>query len=60
MGIPFLTLVVFPERKDNAEIVIVIHENHDFTDRVRWVGDDERAKHIYLAFYPVFSVWGWT
>tara|TARA_B100001750_G_C15360596_1_gene521997 strand:+ start:552 stop:851 length:300 start_codon:yes stop_codon:yes gene_type:complete len=52
-GHPFSTFVVFPERESNAEIVIVIHENHGLTDWMRWVGD-RRAKHGYLALCPDF------
>ncbi len=52
-GHPFSTFVVFPEKKDNAEIVIVIHENRGLTDRMHWVGD-ERAKHGYLTLCPDF------
>lgn len=37
-GHPFSTFVVFPERKANAGIVIVIHGNHGLTDWMRLGG----------------------
>ena len=34
------SFVVFPESKNNADIVVIIHENRGLTDWVRWVGDE--------------------
>lgn len=45
--------VVFPEKKDKATAVIVIHENKGLTDWVRVVAD-ELAAHGYLAIAPDF------
>ena len=49
----FSIFEAFAERKDNTEIVIVIHENHGLTDWLRWE-EDERAKHKYLPLCPDF------
>ena len=46
----FLT---FPEIKEKATSVVVIHENRGLTDWVRWVGD-ELAKHGFVAICPDF------
>lgn len=45
--------VVFPEKKDKATAVLVIHENKGLTDWVRTV-TDELAAHGYLAIAPDF------
>lgn len=45
--------VVFPEKKEKATAVIVIHENKGLTDWVRTVAD-ELAANGYLAIAPDF------
>ena len=47
------SFVVFPESKNNADIVVIIHENRGLTDWVRWVGD-EIAKNGNFAICPDF------
>lgn len=46
-------VVVFPEVKGEADIVIVIHENRGLTDWVRLIGDKVAAEG-YVAFCPDF------
>jgi carboxymethylenebutenolidase len=43
--------VVYPERRENATAVVVIHENRGLTDWVRSVAD-QLASHGYLAIAP--------
>lgn len=47
------TLVVYPERKDAAPIVIVIHEIFGLTDWVKGVAD-QLAKEGFIAIAPDF------
>ena len=47
------SFVVFPESKNNADIVVIIHENRGLTDWVRSVGD-EIAKNGHLPFALIF------
>jgi carboxymethylenebutenolidase len=50
-GGKLLTWVVYPERKDKAGIVIVIHEVFGLTDWVRGVAD-QLAKEGFIALAP--------
>ena len=45
--------LAFPEIKEKATSVVVIHENRGLTDWVRWVGD-ELAKNGFVAICPDF------
>ena len=48
---PLRTYVVFPERKDNAPVVIVIHEIFGLTDWIRSVAD-QLAADGFIAVAP--------
>jgi carboxymethylenebutenolidase len=48
---PLLTWVVYPERKDKAPVVIVIHEINGLTDWVRAVAD-QLAAEGFIAVAP--------
>ncbi len=48
---PIRTWVVFPERKDKAPIVIVIHEIYGLSDWIRGVAD-QLAKDGFIALAP--------
>jgi len=50
---PLLTWVVYPERKDKAPVVIVIHEIYGLTDWVRAVAD-QLAADGFIAVAPDF------
>jgi carboxymethylenebutenolidase len=50
-GTPIRTWIVYPERKDRAGIVIVIHEIYGLSDWVRGVAD-ELAKEGFIAVAP--------
>jgi carboxymethylenebutenolidase len=50
---PLLTWVVYPERKDKAPVVIVIHEIYGLTDWVRAVAD-QLAAEGFIAAAPDF------
>jgi carboxymethylenebutenolidase len=47
------SFVIYPERKDNAPVVIVIHEIFGLTDWVRGVAD-QLAKEGFIAIAPDF------
>jgi carboxymethylenebutenolidase len=51
MKVPLKTFVVYPERKDNAPVVIVIHEIFGLTDWVRSVAD-QLAADGFIAIAP--------
>ena len=51
MKVPLKTFVVYPERKDNAPVVIVIHEIFGLTDWVRSVAD-HLAADGFIAIAP--------
>ena len=48
---PLLTWVVYPERKDKAPVVIVIHEIYGLTDWIRAVAD-QLAAEGFIAVAP--------
>jgi len=50
-SVKLLTWVVYPERKDKAPVVLVIHEIFGLTDWARGVAD-QLAKEGYLAVAP--------
>ena len=50
-GTPIKTFVVYPERKDAAPVVIVIHEVFGLSDWVRGVAD-QLAKEGFIAVAP--------
>jgi carboxymethylenebutenolidase len=50
-GAPIRTWVVFPERKDKAGVVIVIHEIYGLTDWIRAVAD-QLAADGFIAVAP--------
>src|SRR3954464_1890856 len=52
-GTPIKTFVVYPERKDKAPVVIVIHEIFGLSDWVRGVAD-QLAKEGFIAIAPDF------
>ncbi len=49
--VPIQTWVVYPERKDKAPVVIVIHEIFGLSDWIRAIADD-LAAHGYIAVAP--------
>lgn len=50
-GVPIKSFVVYPERKDKAPVVIVIHEIFGLSDWVRGVAD-QLAKEGFIAVAP--------
>lgn len=52
-GQPMLTWVVYPERKDKAPVVIVVHEIYGLTDWIRAVAD-QLAAEGFIAVAPDF------
>jgi carboxymethylenebutenolidase len=50
-GTPIRTFVVYPERKDNAGVVIVIHEIYGLSDWIRSVAD-ALAREGFIAVAP--------
>ncbi len=52
-GAPIKSFVVYPERKDKAPVVMVIHEIFGLTDWVRGVAD-QLAKEGFIAVAPDF------
>jgi carboxymethylenebutenolidase len=52
-GVPIKSFVVYPERKDNAPVVIVIQEIFGLTDWIRGVAD-QLAKEGFIAIAPDF------
>jgi carboxymethylenebutenolidase len=52
-GAPLKSFVVYPERKDKAPVVIVIHEIFGLSDWVRGVAD-QLAKEGFIAIAPDF------
>jgi carboxymethylenebutenolidase len=50
-GTPIRTWVVYPERKDKAGVVIVIHEIYGLSDWIRGVAD-QLAKEGFIAVAP--------
>ena len=50
---PLLTWVVYPERRDKAPVIIVIHEIYGLTDWVRAVAD-QLAADGFIAIAPDF------
>jgi carboxymethylenebutenolidase len=50
-GVPLKSFVIYPERKDKAPVVIVIHEIFGLTDWVRGVAD-QLAKEGFIAIAP--------
>lgn len=50
-GTPIRAWVVYPERKDKAGVVIVIHEIYGLTDWLRGVGD-QLARDGFIAVVP--------
>ena len=52
-GAPIKTFVVYPERKDKAPVVIVIHEIFGLSDWIRGVAD-QLAKDGFIAVAPDF------
>lgn len=50
-GAPIRTWVVYPERKDKAGVVIVIHEIYGLTDWIRGVAD-QLAREGFIAVAP--------
>jgi carboxymethylenebutenolidase len=50
-GTPIRTWVVYPERKDKAGVVIVIHEIYGLTDWIRAVAD-QLAREGFIAVAP--------
>jgi carboxymethylenebutenolidase len=52
-GTPIKTWIVYPERKDKAGVVIVIHEIFGLSDWIRGVAD-QLAKEGFIAIAPDF------
>ena len=52
-GTPIKSFVVYPERKDKAPVVIVIHEIFGLSDWIRGVAD-QLAKEGFIAIAPDF------
>jgi carboxymethylenebutenolidase len=52
-GVPIKSFVVYPERKDKAPVVIVIHEIFGLSDWIRGVAD-QLAKDGFIAVAPDF------
>src|SRR6476659_8241944 len=52
-GVPVRTWVVYPERKDKAPVVIVIHEIFGLSDWIRGVAD-QLAAEGFIAVAPDF------
>ena len=52
-GTPIKTFVVYPERKDKAPVVIVVHEIFGLSDWIRGVAD-QLAKEGFIAVAPDF------
>lgn len=52
-GAPIKSFVVYPERKDKAPVVIVIHEIFGLSDWIRGVAD-QLAKDGFIAIAPDF------
>jgi carboxymethylenebutenolidase len=50
-GTPIRTWIVYPERKDKAGVVIVIHEIYGLTDWLRGVAD-QLAREGFIAVVP--------
>ena len=50
---PLRTWIVYPERKDNAPVVIIIHEIFGLSDWIRTVAD-QLAKEGFIAVAPDF------
>jgi carboxymethylenebutenolidase len=50
-GVPIKSFLVYPERKDKAPVVIVIHEIFGLSDWVRGVAD-QLAKEGFIAIAP--------
>jgi carboxymethylenebutenolidase len=50
-GVPIRTWVVYPERKDKAGVVIVIHEIYGLSDWIRGVAD-QLAREGFIALAP--------
>ena len=50
-GVPLRSYVVYPERKDKAGVVIVIHEIYGLTDWIRGVAD-QLAADGFIAIAP--------
>lgn len=50
-GAPIRTWVVYPERKDKAPVVVVIHEIYGLSDWIRGVAD-QLAKEGFIAVAP--------
>ena len=50
-GAPIKSFVIYPERKDKAPVVIVIHEIFGLTDWIRGVAD-QLAKEGFVAIAP--------
>ena len=50
-GSPIRTWVVYPERKDKAPVVIVIHEIFGLSDWIRNVAD-QLAREGFIAIAP--------
>ncbi|HWM94923.1 MAG TPA: dienelactone hydrolase family protein, partial [Thermoanaerobaculia bacterium] len=50
-GTPIRTWVVYPERKDKAGVVIVIHDIGGLSDWIRGVGD-QLARDGFIAVVP--------
>ncbi len=50
-GTPIRTWVVYPERKDKAGIVLIIHEIYGLTDWIRGVAD-QLAREGFIAVAP--------
>jgi carboxymethylenebutenolidase len=50
-GAPIRTWVVYPERKDKAGVVLVIHEIYGLTDWIRGVAD-QLAREGFIAVAP--------
>jgi carboxymethylenebutenolidase len=50
-GAPIRTWIVYPERKDKAGVVVVIHEVFGLSDWVRSVGD-QLAREGFIAVVP--------
>ena len=50
-GTPIRAWVVYPERKDKAGVVIVIHEIYGLTDWIRGVAD-QLAREGFIAVAP--------
>jgi carboxymethylenebutenolidase len=52
-GVPIKSFVVYPERKEKAPVVIVIHEIFGLSDWIRGVAD-QLAKDGFIAIAPDF------